>query len=196
MAGGYEREYQNYLNIIYGKREISPEAQQWADVRLPLDGRPKFLATLSCSTCRVLCIVKLDTYMGEGQVQIPIELYGERPHPIDQAIVGHNQREMGFYDAMGTYDAMRALGLTRRWPAGDVNCFESGGNKILFTIGYEITLARSLSERDRARLILVPEGDKPLHAVSADGLTTHIMNVLPHIRIQPIRPKELRLQAP
>lgn len=196
MAGKYEHELQNYLDVIDGKHEATPEVSDWMQVRLRIDGRPKFLATLTSLQHKLFCIVELRDYMGEGCIRIPIGLYDDHPHLADNAIVSRNRRALSFIDGQGMPQVIRKLGLRWEWPVEDITCTGGGGYKMLYTPGYELILTRSFSHVNPNLRVLLPENDGYLHALSADGLTGHINDVLSHIHIQPLGPEELQLQAP
>ena len=196
MAGGYESELHHYQEVIDGKADASPDVLAWLAVRLPFRGWPTFLATLTSPQHKLFCIVELHTYMGEGKVRIPVGLYGDRPHEADNAIVSYNRISLSLHDDQGMRETLGKLGLPWDWPVDDITCTSAGGYEIFFTPGYELILSRSLDGVGRGLLVMLPENDKLLHGVSADGLTRHITEALPLIHIQPIGPEELQLQAP
>lgn len=192
MAFRYEEELHIYQDVIDGAKELPEEASRWRAVRLPLEGRPKFLGLLSSPQHRLYCIVQLGTFMGEGNVRIPLGLYGERHDPADKAVVSHNRLQLNYHGNESLEAVSSRLGLP--WhKVEDIRVSSGGGLEIFTTLGYELYLHRSLSTIDATRRIILPDSDDILHALSSHGLTQHIHDVLENIRIDPIAPPELQL---
>lgn len=193
MASRYENEFHHYTDVIDGRIEAPPEANLWENVRLPLTGKPKFLATLTSPQHRLFCIVELGMYMGEGTIRIPVGLYSSHPDQADEAVVTHNRLQLNYTDNEPLDEIAVKIGLRWEWPIEGIECSSGGGYEIFTTLGYELTLHRSLNRMPKHQLILLPRDDTWLHVVAAHGLTEHIHDVLGHIRIDPIKPPELQL---
>lgn len=191
MASQSEQEF--YRTLIDGRGEPPAEVDLWQEVRLPFPGKPRFLGVLRSPQYRLYCVVSLGLYMGEGNVTIPLGLYSDEPHQVDAAIVTHNRLQLNYTDQRLDQIAAR-LDIPWGYTYQGIECTSAGGHEIFYTPGYELYLKRSLSFlKPKTPLVILPNNDMFLHALSAYGLTQAISTALEHISIQPLEPQELQL---